>query len=68
MYQALFFGYIFWVCLTLCCVAVLLMHHTMRGSWGLPILRVVEAGAKTLPITFIIFLVIALTGLKELYP
>lgn len=38
------YGYIFWTCLTLGCLGLTLLHHTIRARWGLAVLRIVEAG------------------------
>lgn len=54
-----FFAYIFWLTLSLGSLTLTLLHHTIRGSWGVAILRVIEAGNKTLPLMFVLFLPIA---------
>jgi hypothetical protein len=46
--QAYLFGWTFWMTITLGFFALTLLHHTVRGSWGLPILRLLEAGNKML--------------------
>jgi hypothetical protein len=66
-YQAYLYGYIVWMGLTLGCLGVLILHHLVSGSWGHLIQRVVEAGARTLPVMAVLFLPI-LFGLHELYP
>jgi len=43
------------------------MHHTLKGKWGLAILRILEAGSKTLLIMAPLFVVIVM-GMGELYP
>src|SRR5438105_2243807 len=48
--QAYLFAWVFWTTLTLGFFGLTLMHHTVRGSWGLPALRLFEAGNKMLPI------------------
>ena len=47
--QAYLFGWVFWVTLSLGFLGMTLLHHTVRGSWGLPILRLFEAGNKLVP-------------------
>ncbi|MBX3118104.1 MAG: hypothetical protein KF784_03500 [Fimbriimonadaceae bacterium] len=64
-----FFGWLFFTCLTLGCLGVTLLHHTIRGAWGLSVLRLVEAGGS--PAAFAAMLVgwipIALST-KVFYP
>jgi len=47
--QAYLFGWVFWMTLSLGFLGMTLLHHTVRGSWGLPILRLFEAGNKLIP-------------------
>src|SRR5262249_48741441 len=49
------------------CLAVLLMHHTVGGKWGIVIRRFCESGAATLPYMGILFLPIAF-GVRTLSP
>lgn len=49
-------AYVFWVCLSLGCFGFLLLQNTVRGRWGLPLLRTFEAGARTLPLMAVLFL------------
>ncbi len=60
---AVVFGWLFWVCLSIGCASLVVLHHTLRGSWGLPLLRVWEAGAKTLYFMWIGF--VALYFMRE---
>ncbi|MCS6778054.1 MAG: hypothetical protein RMJ43_07060 [Chloroherpetonaceae bacterium] len=69
--QAYLFGWVFWMTLTLGCVGLTLLYHAVRGSWALPILRILEAGNKLLPVMFlaqipILILLFTPTG-HELY-
>jgi len=66
-FQAYLYGYIVWLGLTLGCLGVLILHHLVSGSWGHLIQRIVEAGARTLPVMAVLFLPILL-GMHELYP
>lgn len=66
-FRSYHYAYIVWMCLTLGTFGLTLLHHTVRGSWGLPILRFLEAGAATLPLMLVLFLPV-LAGLSELYP
>lgn len=53
-FPALFFraylvAYIFWLGIALGCLAILMLHHMSGGMWGAALLRILEAGARTLP-------------------
>jgi hypothetical protein len=65
--HAYLYAWVFWMCLTLGCFAMTLLHGVLRGRWGLPILRVFEAGAKNLPLIFLLGLPI-LFSLPSIYP
>lgn len=43
-FKAYLFGYIFWLCMTLGFFGVSLLHHMLRTRWGLPVVRLWEAG------------------------
>lgn len=61
------FGWIFWVNITLGCFLVTLLIHTVRATWGYPVLRLFEAGSRLIPVLFLLFLPV-LAGLPYLYP
>lgn len=65
-YRAWLVGWVFWVGVTLGCLAISLLHHLTRGAWGLVIRRVLEAATRTLPLLLVLSLPIVL-GLKSLY-
>ncbi len=50
MLQSYLFGWTFWTMMALGCFGLTTLHHTIRGSWGLSVLRMWEAGggARTL--------------------
>ena len=39
-----FYGWVFWACMTFGCLGVSLLHHMAKGSWGYPVMRLLEAG------------------------
>ncbi len=49
-------AYMFWTGLTLGCMALLMVQYLSGGFWGLSIRRMLEAGAKNLPLMFVLFL------------
>jgi hypothetical protein len=65
-YRAWLVGWVFWVGVTLGCLAISLLHHLTRGAWGLVIRRVLEAASRTLPVLLVLALPLVF-GLKDLY-
>ena len=59
-------AYLFWVGATLGCLAILMIQHVTGGAWGVAIRRLLESGARTLPVMALLFLPIAL-GVGRLY-
>ncbi len=59
-------AYLFWVGGALGCLALLMIQHVTGGAWGVAIRRLLESGARTLPVMAILFIPIAL-GLDRLY-
>src|SRR5262249_7943993 len=59
-------AYLFWVGGALGCLALLMIQHVTGGAWGVAIRRLLESGARTLPVMALLFLPIAL-GLGRLY-
>jgi hypothetical protein len=59
-------AYLFWISLTLGCLAIVMLHHLIRSAWGALILRLMEAGARTLPLMAGAFVPV-LIGLGSLY-
>jgi hypothetical protein len=47
-FQSYLYGYVFWAGLSLGCFGFTLFHHSIRGAWGLAILRLLEAGGGPL--------------------
>ena len=72
-WQAYLFGYIVWLSLSLGCLGLLLLMHMLNASWGLPVLRVMEAATSKknfglLVLLFLPLLYTVLTGNGVLYP
>src|SRR5260370_1053071 len=44
--QSYLFGFVYWGALSLGMLGVVLLHHTVRGSWTLSILRLLESGSS----------------------
>lgn len=55
--------------LTLGCTTLLFLHNAVRGSWGLAILRIIEAGTRMLPIMFLGMIPILIAvWMGQIYP
>jgi len=65
-YSAYLSGFMFWLGLSLGCMAILMLYHLVGGAWGTVIRRILESGMMTLPLMAILFLPI-LFHLPRLY-
>lgn len=65
-YSAYLEGYMFWLGLSLGCMAILMLYHLVGGAWGTVIRRILESGMMTLPLMFVLFIPILL-NLPKLY-
>jgi len=62
------FGFVFWAGLALGMFGFSLLHHSIRGAWGLAVLRIFEAGGG--PVMLAVFGMLSLPllfGLHDLY-
>jgi hypothetical protein len=59
-------AFLFWIGITLGCLALLMVQHLSGGNWALVIRRILEAGSRTLPLMAIAALPL-LAGMKSLY-
>jgi hypothetical protein len=67
-WAAYFFGWLVWTCYGVGCFGLMLLQSVVRSKWGYPVMRLFEAGAKTLPIMFLLYLPILFKGAIYLYP
>ncbi len=65
--QSYLFAYLYWVGISLGCLGLLMIQFTVKGTWGLAIRRLSEAGALTIPLMAALFIPILL-GAGVLYP
>jgi hypothetical protein len=65
-YSAYLSGFMFWLGLSLGCMAILMLHHLVGGAWSIVIRRILESGMMTLPLMFVLFIPILL-HLPRLY-
>jgi hypothetical protein len=66
-YASYLAAYLFWLGLSLGCLAVTMLHQLVGGDWGRVTRRLLQAGARTLPLMAVLFLPL-LYGLSTLYP
>ncbi|MCW3055526.1 MAG: quinol:cytochrome c oxidoreductase quinone-binding subunit 2 [Chthonomonadales bacterium] len=67
-WQAYFYGWLIWTSYAIGCFGLMLLQTVIRSNWGYPVMRLFEAGAKTLPIMFVLFLPILFRGAGFIYP
>lgn len=60
-------GVVYWLGISIGCLALSMVHHLTGGSWGVPVRRVWEAAAGVLPLVALLFVPL-LFGLEVLYP
>src|SRR2546421_147988 len=65
--QSYLFGYLYWTGIGLGCLGLLIIQFAIRGTWGLVIRRLLEAGALTIPLLAALFIPV-LVGARTLYP
>ena len=65
-YSAYLIGFMFWLGLSLGCMAIVMLYHLVGGKWGTVIRRILEAGMTTLPLMAILFIPIVM-NLRRIY-
>jgi hypothetical protein len=65
-FKSYLLGFVFWVGVSLGCLALSMVGHLSGGAWAVVSRRVVEAASRTLPFMAILFLPIAF-GMHELF-
>jgi hypothetical protein len=59
-------AYVFWIGITLGCLALLMVQNLTGGQWALVIRRILEAGSRTLPLMAVAALPL-LAGMRSIY-
>jgi hypothetical protein len=59
-------GFVFWGGIGFGSIGILLLQYLTGGAWGVVIRRILEAGSRTLPVLFVLFLPI-MFGITRLY-
>jgi len=65
-FHAYLVGYLFWAGIAIGCLGLLMLHHLVGGWWGFVTQRVLESGARTMPVLALLFVPV-LFGLPSLY-
>jgi hypothetical protein len=65
-FRAYLVGWVFWVGISLGCLAISMLGHLTGGDWQVVIRRVLEASSRVLPVLLVLFIPLAL-GLPTLY-
>ena len=66
LWPAYLVAFLFWSGIATGCLGITMLHHLVGGSWGLPVRRLLEAGAMTMPALALLFVPLTF-GLKTLY-
>ena len=65
-FHSYLFGYMFWIGIALGCMGLTMVQYLSGGAWGLVIRRLLESGARTLPLMAVLFIPM-LFGVRVLY-
>ncbi|MFN7925733.1 MAG: hypothetical protein U0Q16_36875 [Bryobacteraceae bacterium] len=65
-FRSYLIGYIYWLLIAVTCLGLLSLHHLVGGQWGVVIRRLLECGARTIPVN-LLFGVPILLNLPKLY-
>jgi putative effector of murein hydrolase LrgA (UPF0299 family) len=66
-YPSWLLGVVYWLGISIGCLALSMIHHLTGGTWGVPVRRVWEAAAGLLPLLALLFVPLAF-GIEVLYP
>lgn len=65
-FHSYLYAYLFWLGVTLGCLAILTLHHIVGGAWGFVIQRLLESGAMMI-ILMGLFTLPLIFGMKEIF-
>ena len=65
-FRSYLFAYIYTLGLSIGCLGILLLHHTVGGKWGVVTRRLLESGTRTFPLMAVL-LIPVLFGMTSLY-
>lgn len=67
-FQSYLLGFMVWLMLTLGCLGITILKHLTLGTWGNPIIKFTEAGARNILIMGLLFIPLVMIGLSDVYP
>ncbi len=65
-FRSYLIAYMFWLGIPLGCLAILMIHHLVGGTWGFIIQRSLESSIRTFPVMGLLFVPL-LFGVPELF-
>jgi len=65
-FRSYLMAYMFWLGVPLGCLAVIMIHHLVGGTWGFVIQRPLESALRTFPVMAVLFVPLCF-GLSDLY-
>jgi hypothetical protein len=65
-FRSYLFAYLYWGGLAIGCLGVFMVYNLTGGAWGVSVRRLLEAGARTMPLVAVLFVPL-LFGLHHLY-
>src|SRR5580658_4973921 len=65
-FRSYLWAYVFWLGLSVGCMAWLMVQYLSGGAWGVMVRRVCESAAKTIPMWLVLFVPI-IAGIPYLY-
>lgn len=68
VFQSYLLGFVVWLMLSLGFLGITILKHLTQGTWGNPIIKFTEAGAKTLLVMGLLFIPLVMIGLADVYP
>jgi hypothetical protein len=68
LWQGYLFAWILVMQFAVGCLGMLLLQNMVTATWGHPIVRIFEAGARALPFLFVLFLPVMFVGYRYIYP
>jgi hypothetical protein len=65
-FRSYLIGYLFYIGVTLGCLAIMMLQYLSGGGWGIVIRRLLESATRTLPLLAVLFMPL-LFGMRHLY-
>src|SRR5207249_7926561 len=59
-FRSYLWAFLFWFGIGMGCLPLLMLYHLVGGAWGFTIRRIVECGARTIPLMAVLFIPILL--------